>query len=376
MKPSRLLFIPAVILSIFLTACSDDPETPRAETEYVTDAGTGGDITGFYVLNEGNMGANKCTLDYFDYASKTYTRNIYAEKNPDQPMELGDSGYDIAVYNNRLYIVVTGSKKVEVLDAATARRIGQVTVDMPRNAVFYGDYMYVSNFKGGEGSNGSVVKVKLDDLSIVGTCPVGMGPEGMVIADGRLYVANSSDYVNYDNRISVIDLSTFTVTATIQGGTNMRCIKLDSFGNMWVTSQGDYFNISPSLIMFRKTGGEYIKSKEYDYACSGLTFSDNTIYFYTTTYDPEGKSTNKYYKAGINADGFSETPVPYLSDSNAGNITLAYGIFAQPSDGAIVITDAKNYVSSGQINCFDKSGNLLWKATTGDIPGHIAFIRK
>ena len=26
-------------------------------------------ITGFYLLNEGNMGSNKCTLDYMDYAT-------------------------------------------------------------------------------------------------------------------------------------------------------------------------------------------------------------------------------------------------------------------------------------------------------------------
>ena len=32
-------------------------------------------VKGLYVLNEGNMGSNTCTLDYFDYAGK-YTCNI------------------------------------------------------------------------------------------------------------------------------------------------------------------------------------------------------------------------------------------------------------------------------------------------------------
>ena len=35
------------------------------------------------MLNEGNMGSNKCTLDFFfDYTKGTYYRNIYAEINP------------------------------------------------------------------------------------------------------------------------------------------------------------------------------------------------------------------------------------------------------------------------------------------------------
>lgn len=376
MNFTKLSLIPAVAFAISVTACSDDPETPRSETEHITDADAGGDIAGFYVLNEGNMGSNKCTLDYFDYASKTYTRNIYAEMNPSQPLELGDSGNDIAEYNNRLYITVTNSNKVEVLDAATARRIGQVDIKSPRNLAFSGSYMYVSSFTGGEGTNGSVVKVNIDDLSITGTCAVGMGPEGMVITDGKLYVANSSDFVNYDDKISVIDLSTFTVTASIKAGVNMRCLQLDNSGNMWVTSQGNYNDVAASLIMLKKTDGEYAKAREYDYACSGLTINANTMYFYTTEYDASWNTTVRYYKADLNADGFTATPGAFLSDAAASGIRSGYGIFAQPSNGTIFITDANNHVSSGQINCFDKSGKLLWNATTGDIPGHIAFIRK
>ncbi|MDE6448712.1 MAG: YncE family protein [Muribaculaceae bacterium] len=376
MKLTKLLIIPAVVSSLSFTACSDEPTTPRSETEYIYDADAGGDIAGFYVLNEGNMGSNKCTLDYFDYNTKTYTRNIYAEMNPDQPLELGDSGYDIAVYNGRVYIVVTGSKKVEVLDATTTRRIGEVNIDAPRNLAFSGDYMYVSNFSGGEGSNGSVVKVKLDDLSIEGKCAVGMGPEEMVITDGKLYVANSSDYVNYDDKISVIDLSTFTVTASIQCGVNMRCLRLDDFGNMWAVAQGNYNDIAGSLIMLKKTNGEYAKSQEYDYACSRLAINSGTMYFYTTEYAADWSTTVRYYKADINANGINGTPAPFLTDATANGIVGAYGIFVQPSNGTIFITDAVNYVSSGKINCFDQSGKLLWKATTGDIPGHIAFVRK
>ncbi len=72
------------------------------------------DIKGFYLLNEGNMGSNKATLDYYDYESGTYTRNIYGAANPDVPKEMGDVGNDLAVYGSRLWAVINCSNKVEV----------------------------------------------------------------------------------------------------------------------------------------------------------------------------------------------------------------------------------------------------------------------
>ena len=210
MKLSKLLFATSLSLLTF-TACSDDPETPKAEGEHIEGVTDGGDIAGFYVLNEGNMGTNKCTLDYFDYATSSYIRNIYAERNPDVPMELGDTGNDIAVYKNRLYIVVNGSHKVEVLDAATARRVGQLEVNSPRYVAFDGDNVYVSSYVGGENGNGSVVKFNINTLKQTGTCSVGLMPEEMVVTDGKLYVANSTDNKgNYDDTISIINLSSFT----------------------------------------------------------------------------------------------------------------------------------------------------------------------
>ena len=49
----------------------------------------GTSVKGFFLLNEGNMGSNKATLDYFDYETGIYHKNIYAERNPGVVQELG-----------------------------------------------------------------------------------------------------------------------------------------------------------------------------------------------------------------------------------------------------------------------------------------------
>ena len=52
---------------------------------------------GFYLLNEGNMGSNKATLDYYDFTTATYTRNIYSAVNPNITQSLGDVGNDLKI---------------------------------------------------------------------------------------------------------------------------------------------------------------------------------------------------------------------------------------------------------------------------------------
>ncbi len=79
-----------------MIGCREDPKIPSSEQEQ---AGTAEQtsIQGLYLLNEGNMGSNKATLDYYDYSQALYMRNIYAQANPNVPMELGDVGNDLQI---------------------------------------------------------------------------------------------------------------------------------------------------------------------------------------------------------------------------------------------------------------------------------------
>ena len=347
-----------------------------SEGEYVPDAGSGNGMLGFYILNQGNMGANKCTLDYFDYASKCYIKNIYAEKNPGVPLELGDTGNDMAVFGTYLFIVVNGSHKVEALNAYTARRLGQINISSPRYLATDGKSLYVSSYVGGSEGRGTVAKVDPKTLSVVSTCEVGYQPEEMVITDGKLYVANSVNLTTYeyDNTISVIDLGTFTKTADIEAAINMNHLKIDEFKNLWATSRGNYADVPASLVLLTKKDGEYAKAKTYDLPTSNLSINKTQLYSYQVTYDANWNATNSFTVSTINAEGMTGSPAQFLNATTASTIAAPYCIAVQPLDGTVFITDAKNYVSSGKLFCFSPQGNLLWEVNTGDIPGSIAFL--
>ncbi len=104
------IFIYFLPLLLCVTGCREDelvvpteydiiPETPSSDTA----------IRGFYLVNEGNMGSNKCSLDYFDYFTGLYSRNIYAERNPNVIKELGDVGNDIGIYGSKLSTISISS---------------------------------------------------------------------------------------------------------------------------------------------------------------------------------------------------------------------------------------------------------------------------
>ena len=121
------------------------------------DINTGGkttksEIIGMYLLNEGNMGSNKATLDYLDLSGKDstvhYYRNIYSERNPSTVMSLGDVGNDCQIYGSRLWLVINCSNKVEVARAADAVRIGKVNIPNCRYVTFKDGFAYVSSYVG------------------------------------------------------------------------------------------------------------------------------------------------------------------------------------------------------------------------------------
>ena len=66
----------------------------------------------------------------------------------------------------------------------------------------------------------------------------------------------------------------------------------------------------------------------------------------------------------------------FIKDGTEADIEIPYGLKVNPENGDIYVTDAKNYVSSGNLLCYSRDGKLKWKVRTGDIPAHMAFLKK
>ncbi|MDE6134429.1 MAG: YncE family protein, partial [Muribaculaceae bacterium] len=96
--------VSALALILAATGCeNDEPEVILPDYQDVKEAtADGGNMARLYVLNEGNMGANKATIDFLDYAKGFYCRNTYPENNPTVALELGDTGTDLQINGQRM----------------------------------------------------------------------------------------------------------------------------------------------------------------------------------------------------------------------------------------------------------------------------------
>lgn len=349
---------------------------PSTNTE-VTDP-FDGDVTGMYLLNEGNMGSNKCTLDYLDITTGTYSKNIFAERNPEVGLELGDVGNDIQIWEDRLYAVINCSNLVEVMSIEDATHIDAISIPNCRYIAFWGNYAYVSSYAGEVGLDpnartGYIAKIDLETLDIIDWCDVGYQPEEMAIYKGKLYIANSGGYrvPDYDNRVMVVDLNTFTVTKEIEVAVNLHHAKVDSNGYIWVSSRGDYYDISSKIFVIDSSSDEVVK--EFDIPCSNMAVCGDYIYILSTEFSYSSMD-NEISFAKIYTPTMEVVADNIITDGTESSITVPYGLAINPETEDIYITDAKDYVTPGKLHCYSPEGVLQWSVTTGDIPAHMAFV--
>ena len=344
-------------------------------------------IVGMYLLNEGNMGSNKSTLDYLDLSGSDstvhYYRNIYSERNPSTVMSLGDVGNDVQIYGSRLWLVINCSNKVEVARAEDAVRIGKVNIPNCRYVTFSGGYAYVSSYVGavsavGNSPLGSVYQVDTLTLQKIDSCAVGYQPEEMAVVDGRLYVANSGGYQGmtgqgYESTVSVVDIATMREVSKIEVAPNLHHLKADRYDQLWVTSRGNYIDQESRISWLEKgADGEMRVGGTIDQPVSDLCIVGDSLYFYGSQWS-EVTMTNTVTYGIINVRTHQVVSTSLSDAPEVKKIRMPYGIIVNPIHRDFYLMDAKNYVSSGELLHFLPDGTFDWKVKTGDIPAHAAW---
>ena len=377
----HLIIYIATLLSI--VSCRTDDTIVYMEKENTDVPTVESEVVGMYVLCEGNMGSNKCTLDYLDLSDSTviYFRNIYAERNPNEVKELGDVGNDIQIYGSRLWLVINCSNKVEVCRASDAVKIGQVDVPNCRYVTFDNGYAYVSSYVGPVSIDqnaplGQVYKIDTLTLQVVDKVTVGYQPEELAVVDGKLYVANSGGYMvpDYEHTVSVIDLETFKEEKKIDVNINLHRCRADQYEQLWVTSRGDYYDIQPRLFCLQADEvGNMQVVDEFDIPVSDLCIVGDSLYYIGTTFN-YFTMQNEQSMGIVNVKTHEIVTNQLTTAPEALNMELPYGIMVHPQNRDFYLMDAKNYVSSGVLLHFHADGTFDYKVSTGDIPAHAVFV--
>lgn len=383
----RIFYLLAVTVIAVVSACRNDEVVIPPTPEDTGKPSVKGKVVGMYVLNEGNMTSNKATLDYLDLSADgptaQYMRNIYPSRNPDDVKELGDVGNDVKVYGSKLWMVINCSNKVVVASVDDCRRQGQIDIPNCRFLAFHEGYAYISSYVGPVDMSrdcplGSVYKVDTTSLSIVGRVDVGYQPDEMAVLDGKLYVANSGGYraPNYDRTVSVIDLATFRVERKIDVDINLFRCKADKYGQLWVSSRGDTYDVPSRLYWLRKDqSGRMEKAGSINHNVSDYCIVGDSLYFIAAEWSSITKDNTISYGI-VNVRTHELVSQTLSSAPELAAVEMPYGIIVNPYERDFYVMDAKNYLSSGELLHFKADGSFDWKVSTGDIPGHAAFVFK
>lgn len=374
----KIHFIYLLILFMSLSACREDEQIFLSDSVQVALPMVGTRIKGFYQLNEGNMGMNRASLDYFDYTTGHYTRDIFSERNPEIVKELGDVGNDIKVYGQKVYAVINVSNLIVVFDVRTARRIKEIEVPNCRYLAFWKDKAYISSYAGPvqidpNAEVGFVAEIDTASLEVTRKVPVGYQPEEMVVHNKKLYVANSGGYraPNYDRTVSVVDLETFKEEKKIDVAINLYRMAIDERGDIYVSSRGDYKNTPSNLYVIDSTTDEVKQC--LDIPVGGMCIDGDKLYYYSVAYSMTSGG-NKVTYGILDTRTKRQITDRIITDGTDKDIMIPYGIAVNPETKEIFMSDAQNYVVTGFVYCFSPEGKLRWKTEGGNIPGHFAFI--
>lgn len=315
---------------------------------------------GILVLNEGLFNQNNSTLSWINTNDGSVNNSFFEQKTQ---RGLGDTGNDIAHYGNKIYVVVTVSSTVEILDATTGASLGQIsmisgsTPKQPRSVAFYGSKAYVTCY------DGFVDVIDTASLTITQRIPVGSNPEGLAVSNGKLYVANSGglNAPNVDSTLSVIDLATHTEIKKITVGPNPGGVCADSAGEIYVVSRGDYVAL-PSR-MHRIDTQTDTKVESFSFNASGITRMNDQ--FLITYFD---------HSSGDSYIGLFDTETEEMTNTsfiNTTDIATLYGVHYSPAADRIYCSDANGYATTGFLRVYSAAGAFIQSYHVGLNPSNI-----
>ena len=315
--------------------------------------------SGVYVVNEGLFGQNNASLSYKNLEDGTVTNNAYSSANNGNP--LGDNANSMTIFGSKGYIAVDNSNKVEIINLDDFKSFGFIDLGMngsPREIYVKDENTaYVTSL-----NLDQVAKLDLQTKTVTTRINVGRKPEGIKGANGKLFVANSG--FGFDNTVSVIDMASDMVVATLQVGLNPRFV-LNGFDNfIYVVCTGSFsdttifsgiYKIDPAAnvvvdsVQVKKNPGE---------ACfteinKMLVINNDGV---------------------VNVDLATKSVSPLISGTAVNSFFgVIYSISYDLLRATIYCGNPKDFTQNGEVVTFDVNGNETGRFNVGLNPGTIVI---
>jgi len=344
-----------------LISCNDMEDKLKPTNE-----NTNAEPTMLYILSEGLINMNNSTLASYNLETGVLTNDFFLTVNK---RGLGDTANDLGLYGSKLYVVVNVSSQIEVLDAKTGNSLSQIPLfgtngvaREPRFIEFYNGKAYICSF------DGTVAKIDTGSLKIESLVQCGKNPDGICVANDKLYVSNSGglSFPNYDNTISVINLATFKEVKKITVAINPGKIYADSQSDVYVVSRGNNGE-GPNIFQRINTETDELDESFTDIQALNFSIHKDTAYIYNYDFNKQTCWVKVF-------DCKTEQLITENFITDGTKLSTPYGIDINPANGDVYLTDSKSYTVLGDVLCFNKQGKLKFKLLQiGFNPNKVVF---
>jgi hypothetical protein len=334
---------------VLFSSCDDDDPVILGEYQ-----------NGVFVINEGNFGNSNGAVTFFSRATSEVEQTVF--QNVNQVNSLGDVVQSAEVFDNKLFIVVNNSNKVEVVNVNTMELLYTISdVSLPRYVDFEGGKGYLTEWVSFT-EPGRITVFDPDNGTIERRIEVGFGAEDIEIIDNTAYVTNS-----FSNTLSVVNLSDGS-NEEITLSTGPGQLVFDTNDNLWIIARGGFDSqtfepLNDGAIHRFNTNSNVLEvSVNLNTNAEPRLAINNTgtnVYFFLG---------NEVFEIDVNVNSLPSNPIIALENAQS-----IYGIGVDPVTNQIFIGDSKFFLDDGEVFRYDASGTMLGSFRSGIGPNGFAF---
>ncbi len=325
-----------------------------------------------YLVNYGGYSGEKTTISLYDKITDEITNGYYTTINATNMISNAQYAYN---YNGKVFFMGNNVDQVYYVDETSFKQTKNGITDgiiKPRYCVGDGDYLYVSCWGGNIWSDESlsyIAKIDLNTDEVVSKIALPGGPEGLAVANGKLYAA-----LNYDNKIAVIDLSSEIISYIDAPAVSSYFLK-DANENLYVTFVSTYSD--PST----QDGLGYINTITDElttYQKSGITSS------YVNILEPNNDFSKLYlvtsaYDANWNLTGavavFDVATKTFETNNFVEDVAGLNGVSVNSITGNVYCFVSPSSSQAGKVLVYQEDGTFVKELGAGIAPSMMFSVK-
>lgn len=337
MKVINYYLLVFVLFGSVFVSCGDDEVVDNVQTYN----------EGVLIVNEGPFSGGSGTLDFYDRNKNLLIRDVFSTENEEQV--IGSILQSVTVIGDNAYLIVNNSAKIEVVDATTMKYKNTITgVFAPRYMMDLGNGTAVVSEWGIDGVSGQIKLIDLTSMVVTDSVMVS-GPEQMVVANNKIYVANSGGF-GESNQVSVHGFN-LQQQITIPVGKRTIDMVKDVNGDIWVLSGGSFVdNDGASICQIKNDIAENCRDLDGFPSDLIIDASGENVYYVESGF---------LNKVNINNPTISEfLNLPLVTGT-------IYGLGYDENEDALYIGTTPDFSSESTTYVIDENGQEIRTLTTG-----------